>query len=130
MNLLIDTHILIWLISKDKKMGSRTAELIRSSAENVYVSYFSFLEIAVKAGSGKLDFDSSVINDLPSMGIELIMPDVDTLIDYKIYNAQNKDPFDNILITTAINHRLQFVTSDKKILAVSRRGLKVLDATK
>ena len=111
-------------------MGSRTAELIRSSAENVYVSYFSFLEIAVKAGSGKLDFDSSVINDLPSMGIELIMPDVDTLIDYKIYNAQNKDPFDNILITTAINHRLQFVTSDKKILAVSRRGLKVLDATK
>lgn len=86
--------------------------------------------MTIKASIGKLDFDGSVMDDLPRMGIALITPSNTALQKYVIFNPDNKDPFDNMLATVAITEKCTFITSDPKILATSVRSLNMLDATK
>jgi len=129
MRLLIDTQVFIWLINEDTRLSSATLEALQDTSNEVFISYFSFFEMTIKASIGKLDFDSSVMNDLPKMGIELISPSSAALQKYAIFNPDNKDPFDNILTTVAITEKCTFITSDPRILAISARGLNLLDAT-
>jgi PIN domain nuclease of toxin-antitoxin system len=130
MRLLIDTQVFIWLINEDTRLGSATLKALQDTSNEVLISYFSFFEMTIKASLGKLDFDSSVMDDLPKMGIELIPPSNAALQKYAIFNPGNKDPFDNILTTVAITEKCTFVTSNPKVLVVSTRGLNLLDATK
>lgn len=130
MKLLIDTQAFIWLVNEDKKLGSNTLHALQDTSNQVYISYFSFFEMTIKASIGKLDFDSSILEDLPAMGVELIMPDNGILKEYKLFSADNKDPFDNVLIAVALSGKYTLVTSDPKILAVSLQGFNLLDATK
>lgn len=129
MKFLIDTQVLVWLTEEDSRLGAKTLEQLTDLSHTVHVSYFSFFEMAIKASIGKMKYDNSVVEDLPVMGVELIMPDRLVLGRYKIYNPANKDPFDNILISVAIGEKCTFVTSDPKILGVSEPDLVVLDAT-
>ncbi len=130
MNFLIDTQVLIWLINEDGRIGDKTLEKLKLRSNQLKLSYFSIFEMTIKASIGKLDYDPSLINDLTEMDIDLLLPDKTTLQNYMIYNPDNKDPFDNALISVAIDKNYVLVTSDPKILSVSVANLKLLDATK
>jgi PIN domain nuclease of toxin-antitoxin system len=128
MKILIDTQVFIWLINEDPKLSKQALQIINDSSNQLSISYFSFFEMTIKASIGKLKYDSSVIEDLPEMGIELIMPDVNALRDYKIFDSANKDPFDNFLLATAKNEKHAFMTSDEKILKMKLSGIKLIKA--
>ena len=130
MKLLIDTQAFIWLINGDKRLGRKAFQTLRTSSNQLNLSYFSVFEMIIKTSIGKLDFNPTIISDLPRMGIDLLFPDETTLQNYAIFNANNKDPFDNALITVAIHENCLLVTSDPKILNVSAHNLKLIDATK
>jgi len=130
MKLLIDTQVFIWLTNEDKRLGADALQILSDTSNQLYISYFSFFEMTIKESIGKLTYESSVLHDLPKMGIELMLPDNEALASYTIFNPGNKDPFDNMLAAVARNEGCTFVTSDPKILAVSTSGLKLLDATK
>jgi PIN domain nuclease of toxin-antitoxin system len=129
MRILIDTQVFIWLIDEDKRLGNKTKQLIYDASSQLNISYFSVFEMTIIASISKLNYDPTVLDDLPKMGIELLFPDAKTLHGYTIFNPDDKDPFDNALIATAINEGCLFITSDPKILAVTANGLKLLDAT-
>ncbi len=130
MRLLIDTQIFIWLINNDERLGSKALQALRSTSNQLNFSYFSVFEMTIKASIGKLDYSPSVLDDLPKMGIDLLLPDTTTLQNYAIFNPNNKDPFDNALIAVAIHEKYSLVTSDPKILAVSAYDLSLIDATR
>jgi len=116
MKLLIDTNVLIWLINGHKSLGSKTLKLLQDTNNEVYLSYFSLFEMKIKSAAGKSEYNDTIVEDLPKMGVELVMPDLEVLSKYKIYDQSNKDPFDNMLIAVAIDHKMTMVTSDTKIL--------------
>ncbi len=128
MKILIDTQVFIWLINEDKRLGNKTRTLIFDSANQLNVSYFSIFEMTIKASIGKLYYDSKLVDDLPGMGIDILFPNKESLKAYKIFNSDNKDPFDNAIITTAIYEGCTLITSDPKILAVIDKDLKLFDA--
>lgn len=130
MNILIDTQVLVWLVTDDPRLGKESKEILTDTKNGVSISYFSFFGMTIKASIGKLSWDTSLIDDLPSMGIELIMPDIDTLQNYAILNPANKDPFDNVIVSVARSGNSTLMTSDPKILAISNLGLSVIDASK
>ena len=130
MKLLVDTQVFIWLINEDKRLGSKASRALQDISNQLYISYFSFFEMTIKASIGKLDYDHSILEDLPKMGIELIMADISVLQDYQIFNVDNKDPFDNILVAVARSEKCTFVTSDPRILDISTHDLNLMDATK
>ena len=129
MKILIDTQVFVWLVAEDPRLGQKALSLLSDTSNRVFISYFSFFEMVIKASIGKMTFDMSIIDDLPEMGIELLMPNVKELRNYSILNAKNKDPFDNILLSVALKEKCVFMTSDQEILSTSFSDLKLLSAT-
>lgn len=84
----------------------------------------------IKESIGKMTIDIAVVDDLPTMGIELLDPDMNVLEGYAIFNPDNKDPFDNILISIALNEKCSLMTSDSKILDTKHDDLKLINALK
>ncbi len=48
MRLLIDTHVLLWVLEADTQLSARAKALIRSTTNEVFVSAASLLEISIK----------------------------------------------------------------------------------
>jgi len=129
MKILIDTQVFVWLVTQDFNLGQKAVAMLSDTSNRVFISYFSFFEITIKTSIGKMTLDNSIIEDLPEMSIELLDPDIDALKGYTIFNPENKDPFDNILISIARNEKCLFMTSDHRILSTILDGFKLLDAT-
>lgn len=118
MNVLLDTNALLWILSDDKRLGKKARELLKNPATELSVSYISLFEIAIKSAVGKIKYDGNIHEQLEDLGIEVLMLDMQHLENYKVYDQDNKDPFDNMLITVAVHNSLLFATSDTCILAV------------
>ena len=54
MNLLLETHILLWWFADDKRLSHQSRALIQESTNTVVISAASAWEIAVKKALGKL----------------------------------------------------------------------------
>lgn len=130
MTLLIDTHILLWLLNDDPQLGTKSRALITDGNQALTVSYFSLFELRLKELTGKLHIDRNIIQDLTTLNIDLIMPTTEDIERMTIYNPQNKDPLDNLLITIAVQHAYTLITSDHQILAATVPKLKLLDGRK
>ena len=48
MNILLDTHILLWLLFDDKKISNTCKDILRRQDTHTYFSVISLWEIAIK----------------------------------------------------------------------------------
>ncbi len=60
MNLLLDTHAVIWFITEDPELPSKTKEIIENSENNCFVSIATYWEIAIKHSYGRLNLNSDL----------------------------------------------------------------------
>ena len=56
MQILLDTHILIWAIDSPVRLGAETRETLENPENDVFFSVASIWEIAVKCGLKRADF--------------------------------------------------------------------------
>jgi PIN domain nuclease of toxin-antitoxin system len=117
--LLIDTHILIWLMTGSTRLDRQARSLIVNSAE-VFVSSASIWEIAIKNRLGKIEEDAELIaTKLKAAGlIELDVTFRHALATSKL-PLLHGDPFDRLLVAQAITEPMRFLTSDKLLSAYS-----------
>lgn len=54
MNLLLDSHTLLWLMDGNALLSTRVASVIADPANRLYLSMASVWEIAIKSGMGKV----------------------------------------------------------------------------
>ena len=54
MNLLLDTHVLIWWLEKSQRLGARSRKTLLSSSTRPVVSAVSIWEISIKVAIGRL----------------------------------------------------------------------------
>ena len=119
MNLLLDTHALLWWLAGHPRLGREAHALIADPGHNVYVSAATAWEIAIKASLGKL----------------VIPPDVSTWLPYQLESNRfvplpitvahalgvarlpphHTDPFDRVLIAQAQAEGLTLVSSDEQL---------------
>jgi PIN domain nuclease of toxin-antitoxin system len=57
MDLLLDTHALIWFINGDNQLPDKSINLIRNFEIKCFVSIASVWEIAIKRSLGKIDLN-------------------------------------------------------------------------
>ncbi|POX92275.1 PIN domain nuclease [Mycobacterium kansasii] len=113
--LLLDTHVLLWLLDDNPRLGARARDRIAGSAA-VYVSAVSTWERAIKAAVGKValpdDLDDAIdrsgLRDLPETRRHILASDLTALA--------HKDPLDAVLAAQARVERLTLVTADTKLL--------------
>ncbi len=116
MNLLLDTHVLLWFLSGDSSLSSTAKALIEDPNTNALVSVASCWEIAIKTGLGKLNLGEPARTFLPRelarnaltlLGIELRHATfVETLPHH------HRDPFDRMLVSQSLIESIPIVSGD------------------
>ena len=115
MRLLLDTHVFLWFIAGDNRVGGKTRNLIENS-DVVYLSAASVWEITIKHQLRKLPLPGP---PHPWLSIQREQHGIESLPIYESAVAQlstlpmhHRDPFDRLIICQAIQHDLQIVTVD------------------
>lgn len=119
MSYLLDTHALIWFLEDDSKLQPNIRNLIIDSENKIFVSVISLYELAIKINIGKFTSKKTFseikqgleLNDIILMNVEPVH--LDTFSSLPLI-SNHKDPFDRLLISTAISEKLTLISSDRK----------------
>ena len=116
MKYLLDTHILLWILEDNESLSSRLRELLSAESASNYVSIATIWEIAIKASLGKLQLNggvSNVVKYVESSGIEIINIEPSYLEIVENLEFHHKDPFDRLIIATAMKEKMVVVSTDQ-----------------
>jgi len=115
MRLLLDTHILLWSLSDDPKLSGKARKLIES-ASDIYVSSATFWEMSIKVGLGKLNVDLEAIRDYCEESGFIELPiSTEHAIAVKDLEHHHRDPFDRLLVATAMTEPMKLLTADPHV---------------
>ena len=123
MNILLDTHIIIWALTDDKRLSKAARTIIMDPGNNLYYSAASVFEVDMKTKSkhSNLTFSTDdFINACKEAGY-IASPLKESHIsaaNHLVWDGPgdpHKDPFDRILLAQAVTENMHFMTSDEKI---------------
>ena len=119
MNVLLDTHTLLWLATTPSGVDAAALTVIADPNTNVWVTAASAWEIAIKTRLGRLDGEAllsawaDIIADMST--IELPIESADAILAGRL-PWEHKDPFDRVIVAQALRRNLTIATRDAKIL--------------
>jgi len=118
MRYLLDTHAVIWYYENSAEL-SRTAEKLIDNAANIkYIHSVSLWEIAIKMNLGKLKVNftlDELLNDIKTRDFNVLQIEDEYLQKLADLPFIHKDPFDRLIIATAVAEDLTIVTIDENI---------------
>lgn len=116
MELLLDTHIFIWLVEGNPNLGKTARQAIEDENNTLHLSIVSLWEITIKTSLGKLELaiplEQIVINFILPSGIEILPIYLPHLFILQTLPFHHRDPFDRLLISQAKSERLILVSED------------------
>ncbi len=112
MKLLLDTHILLWVLAGARQLG-RDARGRIDAAEEVHISSVSLWEATIKAATGKLKVDLDELDERLAANGFLQLPVTWTHVRQLHHLPMlHRDPFDRVLVAQAISEPLHLLTHD------------------
>ena len=113
MNLLLDTHALLWWLADDEKLSANARTWISDPGNQVFVSAVSGWEIGIKRALGKLYVDPDrVLAEVQYNGFEQLHVHFRHGLAAGALPAHHRDPFDRMLIAQAQCEGLKLVSID------------------
>ena len=115
MNLLLDTHTLIWALEGNPGLSAAAREAIIDGDNIVFVSAVSVWEISIKKALGKLDAPDTLLEEIDRhrfTPLEITLEHGDRAGKLPPIHM---DPFDRMLIAQAQSEQLTLVTRDNEI---------------
>lgn len=120
MRLLLDSHVLVWAIEGNERLGRSARSALLDPANQVWVSSATVWELSIKASLGRLHLAEPIAVCLPrglrdinaqELGIQhrhalgvLWLPPI------------HSDPFDRMLVAQARSEAMTLLTVDRDIL--------------
>lgn len=118
MKFLLDTHILIWAAIAPHKISSELSSLLSDPSNYLYFSSASIWEISIKESMGKKDFKVStkkLHEGLVENGYKEIKVSALHAMEVIKLPFIHRDPFDRILVATAIWENMPLLTNDSTL---------------
>ena len=118
MNLLLDTHLLIWAASTPEQLSSEALSLLQNAKYQLYFSAVNLWEITIKHGLGRQDFrvDPSLLHrGLIENGYTELVVESFHCIALEQLPVIHKDPFDRMLVAQAVSEGMLLLTSDSVV---------------
>jgi PIN domain nuclease of toxin-antitoxin system len=115
MRVLLDTHVLLWLLSGQSRIDKSTRDVLSDPANDVLFSAASIWEIAIKSQLGRLDFDyrsEEIAQAARESGLEELPVRSSAASRVASLPMHHRDPFDRLLIAQAIAEPAWFYTAD------------------
>ena len=113
MDLLLDSHALLWALSDPGRLSVRATEAIRDPGRAVFYSPASVWELEIKVARGKLVLPADWTDALGKTGLlELPIASGHAVAAARL-PRHHQDPFDRMLVAQAKLHDLQLVSRDR-----------------
>ena len=115
MNVLLDTHILLWFQGMDKRLTENLREEIEYGDHECFVSRASLWEIAIKVSINKLKLDRDLHTTfrlVEDAGFLVLDITNQHLLEVSLLPLHHRDPFDRMLIAQAKVEGMQLLTAD------------------
>jgi PIN domain nuclease of toxin-antitoxin system len=131
MNLLLDTHAVLWVAMDPSRIPAAVALAVKDRGNDVAASAVSLWEIALKIQLGKLRLEGCSPEDLPDalarMDITTIpLEPADAASFHRLPREAHRDPFDRMLVWQAIRAGRDLVTADAALKVYEPHGLRIL----
>lgn len=119
MNLLLDSHTLLWLMEANPSLSGTAAALIADPANRLHLSMASIWEIGIKVGLKKMGlsvpFATFLATAVNGYGLIVVPITTDDCINYEALpfpDPKHRDPFDRMIVTHALRNKLSVVGND------------------
>src|SRR4051812_44229756 len=116
MNLLLDTHVILWFLANDPKLSQPARAAILDPANVRWASPISLVEIALKNRLGKLPLPAPFRVMFPASllaaDIHFLPIEADHIGPLTTLPLHHKDPFDRLIAATALVEVLRLVSVD------------------
>jgi len=119
MNLLLDTHVLLWAVETPKRLDKKTVSLLNSVEHPKWFSVVSLWEIGVKRSLNRPDFtvDARQLRTrLLLRGFSELPLTAEHVLSVERLPSLHRDPFDRLLLCQALTEGLTLVTGDDMLL--------------
>jgi PIN domain nuclease of toxin-antitoxin system len=124
--LLLDTHVLLWWLTDDRKLSKHARDMIANSDNDVLVSSASIWEVSIKAALGRLDVELDDLEDaIARNGFRPLPIGFRHAITAGRLPPVHRDPFDRMLVAQASVEELRLVSHDRVFerYGLNREGL-------
>jgi PIN domain nuclease of toxin-antitoxin system len=118
MNILLDTHTALWLVDRHNNFSARISALVLDNKYSCFLSMVSTWEIAIKLSIGKITIDGGIqkfLTEIEQSPISILPISQQAIKRVVTLPHIHKDPFDRLLITTAITENMTILTKDENI---------------
>jgi PIN domain nuclease of toxin-antitoxin system len=115
MNLLWDTHAVIWYITNDPQLPMSIRKRIEAPDYTNFVSLASYWELSIKYSIGRLEFKYSlerVFDIIGESGFEILEITPAHFLKTAQLNFHHRDPFDRLLIGQALTEGMPILSKD------------------
>lgn len=127
--LLLDTHVWLWLMMGSSELSDDTRSKIEESAQHrqVYIAAISIWEVGMLVAKGRIQLQQDVWQwtqaALKAPGLQLIplLPEI-AIESSRLPGSFHGDPADRILVATARHAGYTLLTRDEKILQYAEEG--------
>ncbi|HET7585229.1 MAG TPA: type II toxin-antitoxin system VapC family toxin [Gemmatimonadaceae bacterium] len=112
MNLLLDSHTLLWTLHDPGRMRKETVDAIRDPANGVFFSAASAWELEIKSARGKLQLPAGWLDAAERTGfVHMSITAAEARASARL-PWHHADPFDRLLVAQARAHSLTLATRD------------------
>jgi PIN domain nuclease of toxin-antitoxin system len=118
LNLLLDTHLLLWAASEPQRLTAKARTLLLDPANHLLFSAASLWEISIKNGLERSDFNVDprrLWRMLLINGYRELPVTSEHTVAVNDLPHLHKDPFDRILVAQARVEGLTLLTADKMV---------------
>ena len=115
---LLDTHVLLWSAENSPLLSAAAKGAVTDKDSEKYVSLVSAWEVTIKLGTGKLRFTGGLpgfLRMIEEKGFYILTLEQEYFLQIPSLPDYHKDPFDRMLIATAIAENMTLVTADENI---------------
>ena len=117
MKYLIDTHTLLWIVTKNKKLSKKVKDIYLNSENQIFISLASLWEMAIKINLKKLSINEPlkdfVKNQIKNNDINILDIKTKHILLLENLPYYHMDPFDRLIISQSINEQIPLLSFDK-----------------
>lgn len=117
MNVLLDTHLLLWWLNDSDDLSGRAREIISSPGNTIFISAVTLWEIRLKQSLGKLTLPSGFEAAWADGSFEPLPLTAAHTCGIGGLPWHHRDPFDRMLVAQAVAEGLTFLTADRTLTA-------------
>jgi PIN domain nuclease of toxin-antitoxin system len=118
-NVLLDTHTLLWAVLTPKSLSRKASAAIIDEANSIMVSAASAWEIATKVRCGKLPgaqvLERDFLDVMDDAGYTLLPIEAATALRAGRLAGDHRDPFDRMIAAQAIADDMPVISADTRL---------------